>query len=400
MEFLQVKFVRTNASQVIGGALGPLKYLLLYDTHFNISEFYKVIRILLAGTIVLAIQLSTIYIIGYRHITSYEYHVIFLTLVGFIQIISMVSNLILLITAIEVTSLCIFSLIGQTRYSLEASLKYFTFSAFTTPFFLLGLVIAYATLLSVECEVLKYLLEDMLATDNSGRVYLIIAFLIGFLFKLAIFPCAMWAPDVYQGAINPITFVIATIAKTGFFAAFVRIFLYTLASLSQYWQPLILICVIGSLITGAIGAIRQDNMKRFLAFSSMHHISFIIGAILSASVLLGINNALTYLVIYVITLSGFFLVYLSFLNTVGAQVEYITDLHRIDKSTAHWPTLSITLVILLFSMAGVPPLVGFYAKFIIFNLFIKEGLILLYIISVITSFISIFNYLRLIRISL
>jgi len=215
----------------------------------------------------------------------------------------------------------------------------------------------------------------------------------------------MWAPDVYEGATNPITFTLATIAKIGFFCGFVQLIVIKLCALFSISQTLLILSIVGSLITGAYGGLRQENIKRFLAFTSMHHIGFIFSSLICEASIVGIQYSFIYLTVYITGLAGFFSVFLLIHTIYGNNMTFFTDLIFIVLNAQATTSFSnvfglISLIIYLLSMAGIPPFAGFFGKYIIFLIMTKKHYITLFAMSLLTSFISIFNYLRVIKIIL
>jgi NADH-quinone oxidoreductase subunit N len=212
----------------------------------------------------------------------------------------------------------------------------------------------------------------------------------------------MWAPDVYEGATNPITFILATIAKIGFFCGFIQLIVMKLCTLFSISQTLLILSIVGSLITGAYGGLRQENIKRFLAFTSMHHIGFIFSSLICEASIVGIQYSFIYLTVYITGLAGFFSIFLLIHTTCGNNMTFFTDLVLNAQATTSFSNVFglISLIIYLLSMAGIPPFAGFFGKYIIFLIMTKKHYITLFIVSLMTSFMSIFNYLRIIKIIL
>jgi NADH-quinone oxidoreductase subunit N len=370
-------------------------------SQLNYTPLFNIMKILLYLIAFLALHLSSIYALNYKGVLPPEYPVLLLTLIVSLQIIGLACNILVLIIAIELVSLCLFVLIGQSRYSLEAALKYFAFSAFTTVFFLIGVLFSYVSVNSLDFYAIQTYIAN-LSNQDMKLLHILWpgVFLVGFLFKLAAFPCSMWAPDVYQGSINPIAFTIATLTKLGFFIGFIQLFITIFFHLSQYWQPILIFSSATSLIIGALGALRQDRIKRFLAFTSMHQMGFVLAALTCDLSGDGPRNSIIYFITYIITLGGFFALYLLYTNKFKTQPEFITDFTRINMYAprASW---SITyLCVFLFSMAGIPPFIGFFTKYLIFIQLFENYVWALFFLAVCTSIISIYNYLRIVKVLL
>lgn len=309
--------------------------------------------------------------------------------------------------AIELQSLCFYVLAAIKRnseFSTEAGLKYFLLGAFSSGLLLFGCSLIYGftgvTNFSELAKIFTGGTQDILASTQSlpacelGMVFL----LVGFLFKITAAPFHMWSPDVYEGAPTPITAFFIIVPKASVFAVFLRIFIESFYDFFLPWQKLIIIASISSLIVGSLAALSQTKIKRLLAFSSVSHVGYLLAGFACGSIE-GIQALLIYLIIYIfmnINLFAFVLCSMrrEYANTIP-RVKYITDLAFLAKTN---PILALTFTITMFSMAGIPPLAGFYSKAFLFFATISSNLYVLAIIGVLCSVISCFYYIRLVRI--
>jgi NADH:ubiquinone oxidoreductase subunit 2 (subunit N) len=348
---------------------------------------------------------------------------------------------------VELQSLCFYVLAASKRnseFSTEAGLKYFILGAFSSGILLFGCSMIYgftgitnfgelAKVLTGSQEVIVgstfgtilpsgEAAEGLVLWSNqsSGIIIGIIFLAVGFLFKLTAAPFHMWAPDVYEGSPTGITAFFSIAPKIAILGVFLRLFLVSFYDLMLPWQKIIVFCSIASMIVGALAAMSQHKIKRLLAYSSIGHIGYILLG-LSCATIEGIEALFIYLIIYVIMTINLFAIILS-LRVAGQSsqrpqtslwpasplkssnfmseapthhLKYISDLGMLAKTN---PILAFTLTCTLFSMAGIPPLAGFCSKFYIFFAALSSSLYLLAFIGVLTSVVSCFYYIRLIKI--
>ena len=282
------------------------------------------------------------------------------------------------------------SSINNSFISKEAAFKYLAVGSISSGFLLIGLSWIYSILGSLNFNKLQYYL---LLSQNSEIIEIqlklaIFLVLFAFLFKLGAFPCYIWVSDVYTGIWTPITFYFATVVKLGL-ALFLTRFLYTTCfGLSYFWSKLFLISGVGSILIGALGALFQTELKRFIAYASINQIGFFLLSLTSRTVF-GLKAGLLYLMIYIIMNIIFFGILLNGFNFItGRNLRYFTDLNGIVDN---YPIIALFLVIVLFSMAGIPPLAGFFTKMYIFcaivsTQIINYNLIYLLVLTIISSF--------------
>jgi NADH-quinone oxidoreductase subunit N len=226
-----------------------------------------------------------------------------------------------------------------------------------------------------------------------GLIFGLVFLFAGFCFKVSAVPFHMWTPDVYEGAPTPVTAFFAAAPKVAGMAMFVRVAVMAFPGITSQWQQILVFVAIASMLLGAFAAIGQRNIKRLMAYSSIGHMGFaLIG--LAAGTSEGVQGVLIYMAIYITMTLGTFAVILSMRRSTG-MVESIDQLAGLARSN---PTMAFFLAMLLFSMAGVPPLAGFFAKFYVFLAAIKAGLYVLAVIGVLASVVGAYYYLAIIKI--
>jgi len=340
-------------------------------------------------------------------INSFEYLILILcSTFGLMCLISSF-DLVSMYISLEVQSLSFYILASMRKdssFSTEAGLKYFILGAFSSGILLLGISFIYGAVGTTSFENLgKFFigfdfleLNSYLFHINNRVVVGIICLFIGILFKLTAVPFHMWAPDVYEGSPLFITILFSIVPKIGIFAVAIKIFYFALYEGFVYWQSVGLLCSVLSITVGTLKALQQNKIKRFLAYSSIGHVGFLLIGF-STGTILGTQGLLFYLVVYTIMMINIWSVVIALRvrNKNYTQIKYITDLQGLYKSN---PIMAYTLAINMFSMAGVPPLAGFFSKFYVLFSGLESSFNLLVIISIIFSVISAFYYIRFIKV--
>jgi NADH-quinone oxidoreductase subunit N len=324
--------------------------------------------------------------------TADHYTLILFSLAGGIVMISF-ADLTMFFISLEILSVSLYVLAGSDKLNLksnESSLKYFMMGAFATGFLLFGIALVYGT-----CGTFNLREIAIYAGQNSAKLPAIfyagiILMLVGLLFKVAAVPFHFWAPDVYDGAPTVVTAYMATIVKTAAFAAFYRLFSTCFSSVSEWWTPLIVIISAITMLLGNIIAVYQKSLKRMLAYSSIAHAGYILMAVASLNQISS-GAILLYLTAYSLASIGMFTV----LNVVSSATddESISGLKGLAKTH---PIASVLITICMFSMAGIPPVAGFFAKYYIFYAALKSDLTWLVLLAVLTSLIGVYYYFKVI----
>tara|TARA_B100001123_G_C15248619_1_gene1001936 strand:- start:64 stop:1476 length:1413 start_codon:yes stop_codon:yes gene_type:complete len=352
------------------------------------SIFMKILTLLFALIVLL---LSKDYV-RFNGIDRIEYPIIILaSTIGMILMISSY-DLILFYLGLELQSLCLYILASFKRddvRSTEAGLKYFVLSALASGLLLYGCSLIYGFTGSTNFE----LISINLLESNTGAVFGIVFIIVGLAFKVSAVPFHMWTPDVYEGSPTSVTSFFALVPKIAALSVFIRFMHVPFGNIIDQWQIIIVFLSIGSMILGAVAAIGQNNIKRLMAYSSIGHMGYALAGI-STGTDAGIQSTIIYLTIYLVMNVGAFGCIL-LMRRENIFYENISELSGLSKNQ---PMLALGFLIILFSLAGIPPLAGFFAKFYIFMAVIESQMYSLAIIGLLTTVISAFYYLRIIKI--
>ena len=354
----------------------------------SFTNFFKVL--ILVGTFF--ILLITQNFIRDIKINYFEYSlVLLLSVLGMFIMIS-ANDLILFYLGLELQSLSLYILASFDRDNLksnESGLKYFILSALASGLLLYGCSLLYGFSGSTNFE------EINLKTniENTGAIFAMVFILVGLAFKVSAVPFHMWTPDVYQGSPSSVTSFFAVVPKIAGIAVFIRFMQIPFGQLIEHWQTILIFMSLASMILGAVAAIGQTNIKRLIAYSSIGHIGYALAGI-STGTTSGYNSSIVYISIYVVMNLGIFAC-IFLMKKDGKYCESINDLAGMSKQH---PLLSVSLLIILFSLAGIPPLAGFFAKFYIFMSVVENKMYTLAIIGLLSTVISAFYYLRIIKI--
>ena len=352
------------------------------------SIFMKVLTLLFC----LLILLSSKDYIKNNHIDKIEYPIIILSSVlGMLLMISSY-DLIVFYLGLELQSLSLYILASfktKDEKSTEAGLKYFVLSALASGLLLYGCSLIYGYTGSTNFQIIS----NNLGTANTGAVFGIVFILVGLAFKVSAVPFHMWTPDVYEGSPTSVTSFFALIPKIAAISVFIRFMYVPFSNVISQWQIIIVFLAIASMVLGAIAAIGQNNIKRLMAYSSIGHMGYALAG-LSVGTNEGIQSTIIYITIYLImNLGAFGCIFM--MKRENVFFENINDLSGLSKNH---PLLAFSFLIILFALAGIPPLAGFFAKFYIFMSVIKAEMYALAIIGLVTTVISAFYYLKIIKI--
>ena len=279
--------------------------------------------------------------------------------------------------------------------SAEAGLKYFVLGALASGILLYGISLVYGFSGSTDFAQIAgaYGRDAVMGTRSLGLMFGLVFVFAGLAFKMSAVPFHMWTPDVYEGAPTPVTAFFASAPKVAAIALAIRVAVEAMGSAVQQWQQIVTFAALASIILGAVAAIGQTNIKRLLAYSSINNVGFaLIG--LAAGTAQGVAAVLTYLTIYVIMTLGAFLIVIRMRDENGNPLESIASLSGLSRTR---PALAWAMAFFMFSVAGIPPLLGFYAKFAVFNAAVAAGLFLLAVIGVVASVIGAYYYLRIVK---
>ena len=356
-------------------------------TRDSFSNFFKIL-ILVSSLFVL--NSSKNFILD-KKLAKFEYPIIILlSILGMFFMVSS-NDIILFYLGLELQSLSLYILASIDRDNLKSSesgIKYFVLSALSSGLLLYGCSLLYGFTGTTNFD----LIAGELGKENTGAVFAMVFILVGLAFKVSAVPFHMWTPDVYEGAPTSITSYFAVVPKVAGLAVLIKFMLIPFSKILMEWQTIIIFISIASMILGAVAAIGQKNIKRLLAYSSIGHIGYALAGV-ATGVIPGYESAIVYIAIYVVmNIGAFSCLYL--LKKDGQYKENISDLSGISKKH---PVLAISFLVILFSLAGIPPLGGFFAKFYVFSAVVEQKMYVLAIIGLLTTVISAFYYLRIIK---
>ena len=391
-----VRIVTGLALLLVGGATIGLFVVPLSEPIFNgafvLDPFARFMKIATLIGSAIAIVLS----IGHGRreaFDRFEYPILIVTATLGMMVMVSAHDLIALYIGLELQSLSLYVLAAIKRDSVrstEAGIKYFVLGAMSSGLLLYGCSLVYGFTGQTSFEAIAIALERGVET---GLIFGLVFLLAGLAFKVAAVPFHMWTPDVYQGAPTPVTAFFAAAPKIAAMALLVRVVVEPFGPIVDQWQQIITFLAIGSMVLGAFAAIGQNNIKRLMAYSAIGHIGFALVG-LAAGTEAGIQGVIIYLVIYLAMTVGAFGCILA-MRTADGMVENISDLAGISRTN---PVMAILLALLMFSMAGIPPLAGFFAKFYVFSAAIQAELYPLAVIGVLASVVGAFYYLRVVKV--
>ena len=368
----------------------PAGRLATFNGSFVVDDFARFVKVLAFGGTAAAILMSFDYVkrAGMR---KFEYPVLMLlSAVGMGMLIS-ATDLIALYLGLELMSLSLYVIAAIDRdstKSTEAGLKYFVLGALSSGMLLYGASLIYGSTGQISFVGIAQAAPQGGLALTFGLVFL----LAGLCFKVSAVPFHMWTPDVYEGSPTPVTAFFAGAAKVAAMAIFVRATITAFPTIVLQWQQILVFVAIASMALGSFAAIGQTNIKRLLAYSSIGHMGFALVG-LAAGTAEGVQGVLVYIAIYIAMTLGTFACVLS-MKRDGRFVESISDLAGLSRTS---PMMAFLFAMLMFSLAGIPPLAGFFAKFYVFIAAINAGLYALAVIGVLTSVVGAYYYLAIVK---
>jgi len=363
----------------------------LFNNSYTIdylSLFMKALT-LVACIFVMLSSFDYIKLIG---INKIEYPILILSATLGMMIMISSYDLIVFYMGLELQSLSLYVLASFNRdnyRSSEAGLKYFVLSALSSGLLLYGCSLIYGFSGSTNFDLIAQNINQL----NTGSIFGIVFILVGLAFKVSAVPFHMWAPDVYEGSPTSVTAFFAIVPKVAALTVFIRFLYVPFINVVDQWQMIIIFISLASMILGAVAAIGQTNIKRLMAYSSIGHMGYALAGLATGSNE-GIQSTVIYLSIYLLMNLGIF----SCIFMMKRKDIFYEDIQDLSGLSKNHPIISFCLLVLLFSLAGIPPLAGFFAKFYIFMAVIKVEMYTLAIIGLITTVISAFYYLRIIKI--
>jgi NADH-quinone oxidoreductase subunit N len=323
-----------------------------------------------------------------------EYPVLILFSALGMAIMVSATDLMTLYIGLELQSLAAYVLAAFLRTddrSAEAGLKYFVLGALASGILLFGMSLVYGFTGTTDFDGIRAALTGDMAT---GALFGIVFVLAGLAFKISAVPFHMWTPDVYEGAPTPVTMFFASAPKVAAVALTARVALDAFGVQTAAWQQVVIFAALASIVVGALGAIGQGNVKRLLAYSSINNVGFILIG-LAAATPEGASAMMVYLAIYVAMTVGSFVAVLMLKTADGEPVEAISDIAGLSRTK---PLLALCLAMLMFSLAGIPPLFGFWGKFVVFQAAVQADLVALAAIGIAASVIGAFYYIKIVKI--
>ncbi|MEN3386374.1 MAG: NADH-quinone oxidoreductase subunit [Hyphomicrobiales bacterium] len=369
----------------------PSGKLIAFNGSFIVDDFARVVKILTLIGSAATIALARDYLVNEKQ-EKFEFSIlILLSTTGMLMLIS-AADLIALYLGLELMSLALYVVAASNRdseRSTEAGLKYFVLGALSSGMLLYGASLIYGFTGTVS-------FSGIAAAAGQGGIGLtfgLVFLFAGFCFKVSAVPFHMWTPDVYEGAPTPVTAFFSSAPKIAAIAIFVRAPITAFPAIGPQWQQIVVFVAIASTLLGAFAAIGQQNIKRLMAYSSIGNMGFaLIG--LAAGTPEGVQGVIVYMAIYLAMTLGTFAVILA-MRRRGQLVEQISDLAGLSRSS---PGMAFFLAVMMFSLAGIPPLAGFFAKYFVFLAAIKAGLYALAVIGVLASVVGAYYYLRIVKV--
>ena len=352
------------------------------------SSFMKIIT-LLGAFLVLIISSSYLKIFK---IFKIEYPILILSSVLGMMVMISSNDLMVFYMGLELQSLALYVLATFNRDQLkssEAGLKYFVLSALSSGLLLYGCSLIYGFSGSTNFDTIA----NQLNSNEYVLTFGIVFILVGLAFKISAVPFHMWAPDVYEGSPTSVTLFFTMVPKIAALTVFIRFLYVPFLNLIDQWQIIIIFLSIASMLFGAIAAIGQTNIKRLIAYSSIGHIGYTLAGLATGSNE-GIQSSIIYISIYIIMNLALF----SCLLMLKRNNQYYEEIWDLSGLSKNHPLLSLSLLIILFSLAGIPPLAGFFAKFYIFKAVLEQSMYFLAIVGLLSTVVAAFYYLRIIKI--
>ena len=365
--------------------------ILLFNSSYKIDYLASFMKILIIVSGLFILLTSSKYL-KVNKIFQLEYSILILfSILGMMVMVS-ANDLIVFYLGLELQSLALYVLasfnVNQLKSS-EAGLKYFVLSALSSGLLLYGCSLIYGYSSSTNF----YEISENLNVDQYGFSFGLVFVLVGLAFKVSAVPFHMWAPDVYEGSPTAVTLFFAIAPKIAAITVFVRFLYEPFLMFMDQWQMILIFISIASMLLGAFAAIGQKNIKRLIAYSSISHMGYALAGLCAGSNE-GIQSTIIYIVIYMIMNLGLF----SCLFMMRRAEKYYENIEDLSGLSKNHPAISICLLIILFSLAGIPPMAGFFAKFYVFSALIEKSMYSIVIIGLISAVISAFYYLRIIKI--
>ena len=363
----------------------------LFNDSIVIDYMSSLMKIITLVSAFFVLVISPSYLKTFK-IFKIEYPILILSSVLGMMVMISSNDLMVFYMGLELQSLALYVLATFNRDQLkssEAGLKYFVLSALSSGLLLYGCSLIYGFSGSTNFDIISYQLNSNEYALTFGIVFI----LVGLAFKISAVPFHMWAPDVYEGSPTSVTLFFTMVPKIAALTVFIRFLYVPFLNLIDQWQIIIIFLSIASMLFGAIAAIGQKNIKRLIAYSSISHIGYTLAGLTTGSND-GIQSSIIYISIYVIMNLALF----SCLLMLKRNNKYYENIEDLSGLSSNHPLLSLSFLIILFSLAGIPPLAGFFAKFYVFMAVLEQSMYFLAIVGLLSTVIAAFYYLRIIKI--
>jgi len=357
----------------------------------------------LAGLLKLGIYVTTMMVFLYgryyvRHykLAAREYYTLSLFSVLGMMVLVSAHHLLTLFLGLELYALPLYALVAlrrDTPLCSEAAIKYFVTGVLATGILLYGFSLLYGVTGSLELSTIAQSVSQAVAAHNKIALFGVVFVIVGVAFKLGAVPFHMWIPDVYAGAPTSVVLLIASTAKIAMFGLLLRLLVDTVPSLWIHWQQLLIIVSVLSIGVGNVAAVMQKEIKRLLAYSAIAHMGYMLLGVIAAT-RMGYAAALFYILTYALMTAGAFGIILT-LNRPDAEIELVTDLRGLNT---HHPLLAFMMLLVMFSMAGVPPIIGFMAKVSVLSALVHAHLVGLVVFAMLFATIGAYYCLRVVKV--
>lgn len=364
--------------------------ILTFSGHYVVDELAVISKLCIYVFSFFAFVYARQYIEA-RKISRSEYYLLGLFAVLGMSIMASAYSFLTIYLGLELLSLALYAMVAMYKESgiaSEAAMKYFVLGSLASGLFLYGISLLYGMTGDIQIHAVS---QVLLAHNDLVSVVALIFVLAGLIFKFGAVPFHMWVPDVYQGAPTPVTLYIASAPKVAAFAVTLRILVQAMPSLHANWEAMLIVMSILSMFLGNLLAIAQTNLKRMLAYSSIAHIGYtLLGILAGPAAPQGYSAAMFYIVTYVLVAAGAFAI-IAIMSQKGVEFDELNDYRGLN---ARNPWLAFMMLLLMFSMAGVPPTVGFFAKLGLLEALVQAKLVWLAVIALLCALIGAYYYLR------
>ncbi|MBT4975552.1 MAG: NADH-quinone oxidoreductase subunit NuoN [Gammaproteobacteria bacterium] len=368
----------------------------IFSGTFVLDSLGSTFKVFILGFAIIALVYTRHYLKAHELLRNEYFILAMMSILGMMVMVSG-HSLLTLYLGLEIMSLSLYALIATARdraSAIEAALKYFVLGAIASGLLLYGMSMIYGISGSLDIsQISSFASASTLGSQqtlilNFGLVFLVI----GIAFKLGAVPFHMWVPDVYQGSPTSVTMFLSTVPKIAAIALLIRLLIDGLGELQHYWADLFMILAVLSIAIGSLVALTQTNIKRMLAYSTISHIGFVLLGFVTG-VVDGYGAAVFYVLAYILmSLAAFGSIIV--LNRKGFEADQISDFQGLSK---HSPWFALIMLVVMLSMAGVPPFIGFYSKLFILQQVVAEGYVIFAITAVIFAVISAYYYLQIIK---